>query len=104
KQFLSKIGGNNPRDNIHRALSKLFSNECAIHCSWKGIRNNFKVADLYFIKIMRRDIILQYSTLTEAEFDTIVAEWLRFAKQRKQREEKGAHQKEVEQQNIENNN
>lgn len=27
-------------------------------------------------------------SLTESEFDNIVAEWLRFAKQRKQREDK----------------
>ncbi|XP_025157143.1 uncharacterized protein LOC112589166 [Harpegnathos saltator] len=89
KDFLFKIGGINPRDNIHRTLSKLFTNDCALNCSWKGIRNNFKVSDLYFIKIMRREITLQHSTLTEAGFDNIVAEWLRFAKQRKQREEKG---------------
>lgn len=34
---------------------------------------------------------MQHSTFTEAEFDNIAAEWLRFAKQRKQREEKGKH-------------
>lgn len=89
KEFLLKVGGHNPRDNIHRAFSKIFTNKCAMNCSWKGIRNNFKISDLYFIKIMRRDITLQHSSLTEAEFDNIVAEWLRFAKQRKQREERG---------------
>lgn len=31
---------------------------------------------------------IQYATLTEAEFDDVVAEWLRFANQRKQREVK----------------
>ncbi|XP_029171124.1 uncharacterized protein LOC114940569 [Nylanderia fulva] len=92
KEFILKVGGNNPRDNIHRALCKIFTNQCAMDCSWKGVRNNFKICDLYFIKIMRRDITLQYSSLTEAEFDNIVAEWLRFAKQRKQREEKGGAQ------------
>ncbi|XP_020297252.1 uncharacterized protein LOC109861835 [Pseudomyrmex gracilis] len=88
KEFLLKIGGNNLRDTIHRTLSKVFTNDCALKCSWKGIRNNFKVSDLYFVKIMRK-IILQHSPMTETEFDNIVAEWLRFAKQRKRREEKG---------------
>ncbi|XP_070163356.1 uncharacterized protein [Polyergus mexicanus] len=71
REFLLKVGGNNPRDNIHRAVSKIFTNKCAMNCSWKGIRNNFKISDLYFIKIMRRDITLQHSSLTEAEFDNI---------------------------------
>lgn len=34
------------------------------------------------------EITAQYTNLTEAEFDSIVAEWLRFAKQRKTRGEK----------------
>lgn len=42
KEFLLRIGGHNPRDNIYRILSKIFTNACAIKCSWKGIRNNFK--------------------------------------------------------------
>ncbi|GAB1868024.1 Dynein regulatory complex subunit 2 [Camponotus japonicus] len=88
KAFLLKIGGSNPRRNVCRILSKIFTNNCAMKCSWKGIRNNFKVSNLYFIRIMKREVTLHYS-LTEAEFDNIVAEWLRFAKQRKQREEKG---------------
>ncbi|XP_032688502.1 uncharacterized protein LOC116852342 [Odontomachus brunneus] len=57
KSFLLRIGGNNPRDNIQRILPKILTNECAMKCSWKGIRNNFKVADLFLIKIMRREII-----------------------------------------------
>lgn len=89
KVFLLKIGGNNPRRNVCRILSKIFTNNCAMSCSWKGIRNNFKVSNLYFIKIMKRELTLHHPTLTEAEFDNIVAEWLRFAKQRKQREERG---------------
>lgn len=34
------------------------------------------------------EITAQYTNITEAEFDSIVAEWLRFAKQRKTRGEK----------------
>ncbi|XP_077262531.1 uncharacterized protein LOC143897596 [Temnothorax americanus] len=91
RDFLLRIGGNNPGDNVHRILPKIFTNECAMNCSWKGIRQNFKVSDLYSIKIMRREMTLQHATLTEADFDNIVAEWLRFAKQRKQRGEKEKH-------------
>ncbi|XP_025266762.1 uncharacterized protein LOC112638764 [Camponotus floridanus] len=101
KQFLLRIGGNNPRDIIHRILSKIFSNECAINCSWKGIRNNFKVSNLYFIKIVKREIIFKHLNFTEVEFDNIAAEWLRFAKQRKQRQDKG---KDVEREQIDESN
>ncbi|KAL6418436.1 hypothetical protein ACFW04_012090 [Cataglyphis niger] len=87
RKFFLKIGGNNPRGNIHRALSKIFTNKCAMNYSWKDICNNFKISDLYFIKIMRK-ITLQHSSLTEAKFNNIVAKWLRFAKQKKQRKER----------------
>lgn len=53
KGFITKIGGNSPRDYIHRILQKIFTNECALHCSWKGIRNNFKLYNLNLVKIIR---------------------------------------------------
>jgi len=39
---LSKTGGNNVKDNIHRTLKKIVTSECSMKCSWKGLRNNFK--------------------------------------------------------------
>lgn len=48
---------------------------------------------LYFINsiiyFFPGEIIFKHSNFTETEFDNIAAEWLRFAKQRKQREDKG---------------
>nr|XP_012231354.1 PREDICTED: uncharacterized protein LOC105677357 [Linepithema humile] len=87
KEFISKIGGNNSRDNIHRTLRKIFTNECAMNCSWKGLRNNFRIVDLYITKLIKREIISCYINLTESEFDNVAAEWLRFSKQRKQRDD-----------------
>ncbi|XP_011691710.1 PREDICTED: uncharacterized protein LOC105452368 [Wasmannia auropunctata] len=86
RKFLLKIGGNNPKNNIQRILKNVFTNECVVDCSWKGKRDNFKICDLKLIKIMKRDVISRYVTLTEAEFENIVAEWLRFAKQRQERD------------------
>ncbi|KAL6416436.1 hypothetical protein ACFW04_013482 [Cataglyphis niger] len=54
------LEGNNPRGNIHRAVSKIFTNKYAMNSLF----------------------------ITEAEFDNTVTEWLRFAKQRKQRKER----------------
>lgn len=34
------------------------------------------------------EVISRHASLTEAEFDRIVSDWLRFAKQRKQRDDK----------------
>ncbi|XP_029667653.1 uncharacterized protein LOC115238195, partial [Formica exsecta] len=87
RELVSKTGGNNPKHTIQRTMKKIFTNECAMKCSWKGIKNNFRVSDLHLIKIMR-NVTLQHMNLTESEFDNIVAEWLRFARQRKQREDK----------------
>ncbi|XP_066585345.1 uncharacterized protein [Prorops nasuta] len=83
KRLFLKVGGNNPRDNIHRTLKKVFTDNCCINCSWKGIRNNFRIMDLNLITIMRKETISRYKTLTEADFDNTVAEWIRFGKQRK---------------------
>ncbi|EZA49867.1 hypothetical protein X777_11748 [Ooceraea biroi] len=56
-------------------------------CSWKGRRQNFPVAKLFMITAMK-EVILGHHVVTEKELDTISAEWFRFAKQRKNREEK----------------
>ncbi|CAL1680788.1 unnamed protein product [Lasius platythorax] len=42
KKMILKIGGNTPRNSIHRALERIISNKCAISCSWKGVRSNYK--------------------------------------------------------------
>lgn len=94
KQYLLKTGGNNPKDNVHRVLKKVFTNECAMNCSMKGMRNNFRVCNLHLMKILRRELVSRHENLTETDFDSIVAEWLRFAKQRKTREEKKAREDE----------
>ncbi|XP_025156705.1 uncharacterized protein LOC109503693 [Harpegnathos saltator] len=86
KEFLSKIGGNDARNNIHHILKKTLTNKCSMKCSWKGLRNNFKVSNLHFIQIMKRDVISRYATCTETDFENIVAEWLRFATQRNKRD------------------
>nr|XP_012217414.1 PREDICTED: uncharacterized protein LOC105669186 [Linepithema humile] len=83
RQFILKTGGNNPKDSIHRNLKKIFSNECAMQCSWKGLRNNFRISNLKVINILKGEITSQFS-LTETEFDNIASEWFRFAKQRKE--------------------
>ncbi|XP_025157600.1 uncharacterized protein LOC112589259 [Harpegnathos saltator] len=86
KEFKSKTGGNNAKDNLHRLLQKTLTNECALKCSWKGFRNNFKISNLYFIKIMKREVTSRYTVFTVADFDAIIAEWLRFANQRNKRD------------------
>ncbi|XP_036142276.1 uncharacterized protein LOC118645413 [Monomorium pharaonis] len=88
KKLLLKVGGNTPRINIHRALERTITNMCAVNCSWRGIRSNYKICNLTFIKIIRDVICSVHSGLTEAEFDVTSAEWFRFAKQRAAREEK----------------
>ncbi|XP_025262291.1 uncharacterized protein LOC112637248 [Camponotus floridanus] len=78
KKLILKIGSNTPRNSIHRALERIISNKCAMNCSWKGVRLNYKIYTICSV----------HSDLTEAEFDIIAAEWFRFAKQRATREEK----------------
>ncbi|KAM0730381.1 hypothetical protein ACS0PU_002710 [Formica fusca] len=88
KKMILKVGGNTPRNSIHRALERIITNKCAMSCSWKGVRSNYKICNLTFIKNIRDTICSVHSGLTEAEFDITTAEWFRFAKQRAAREEK----------------
>lgn len=53
KTFILKSGGNCPKDNVQRVLKKTFTNECAMKCSWMGLRNNFCVGNLHIIKIIK---------------------------------------------------
>lgn len=46
RTFILKIGGHSPRETIRNVLSRIFSNECSIKCSWKRRRQNFGVAKL----------------------------------------------------------
>lgn len=73
KKLILKIGGNAPRNSIHYALERIISNKCAMNCSWKGVRLNYKICDLIFIKNIPDTICSVHSGLTEAEFDITAA-------------------------------
>lgn len=51
--MLTHMGGRSVKENIHRALKKMFTNSCALQCSWKGRKNNIKVSDLGFVQVMK---------------------------------------------------
>ncbi|XP_029177625.1 uncharacterized protein LOC114945532 [Nylanderia fulva] len=88
KKLILKVGGTTPRNSVHRTLERIISNKCAINCSWKGVRLNYKISNLTFIKNIRDIICSVHSGLTESEFDITAAEWFRFAKQRAIRKKK----------------
>lgn len=88
KTFVRKIGGHTAREIIRNVLSQVFTNECALQCSWKGRKQNFEVASLYIIKHMREVVLDMHQNYTKKEFDEATSDWLRFAKQRFTRETK----------------
>ncbi|XP_067207672.1 uncharacterized protein [Linepithema humile] len=67
RQFILKTGGNNPKDSIHQNLKKIFSNECAMQCSWKGLRNNFRISNLKVINILK-DMLIYILKLINKNF------------------------------------
>ncbi|XP_071578849.1 uncharacterized protein [Temnothorax nylanderi] len=83
--FVRKIGGHTAREDIQRTCTKVFTNSCAELCSWKGRKENFCIEGLCIIKIMQEAILNTYPATKEIEFEEIVAEWFRFAKQRRTR-------------------
>ncbi|KAK4877018.1 hypothetical protein RN001_009524 [Aquatica leii] len=59
KNFISHIGGNSPKDNTNRILKRIFTNKCAMECSYMGHRNNFRVSTLpTHYKICERSCML----------------------------------------------
>ncbi|KAB0799877.1 hypothetical protein PPYR_07757 [Photinus pyralis] len=90
RKYISNTGGNCPKDNVVRLLRKIFTNECAMKCSWMGHRNNFGVSKLTIMSIVNAVVLSAFPQLKEQEFETFCGEWLRFAKQRFTRETKGA--------------
>lgn len=53
KTFIQKIGGHTPRENVRNALTRIFSNDCGVKCSWKGRRENFAICKLRPIAVMK---------------------------------------------------
>lgn len=47
--------------------------------------NSIIIYIYYFIYFLLEETISRYISLTESEFESITSEWLRFAKQRKER-------------------
>lgn len=88
RTFIINIGGHTVKDNIHRVLRKVFTDDSAKLCSWKGRKNNFPVYKLLFIKEIQNIISLFHESMKDLEFEEIAAEWFRFAKQRVSRKNK----------------
>uniref|UniRef100_A0A1Y1M2B3 DUF4806 domain-containing protein n=4 Tax=Photinus pyralis TaxID=7054 RepID=A0A1Y1M2B3_PHOPY len=85
KKYVTGIGGSCGKDNISRILKSVFTNACAVNCSWMGRKNNFAMHKLRCIAIVKDVVCSSFST-KENEFEQMCSEWLRFAKQRLNRE------------------
>ncbi|XP_050064983.1 uncharacterized protein LOC114131173 [Aphis gossypii] len=84
--FIKTIGGNTPKNHVTRVMSKLFSDKYGIECTWTGRGKNIstKIGDSDLIKIMKKSIqeSCTNTTITDAEFERVVSEWLRHANTR----------------------
>eukprot|EP00102_Acyrthosiphon_pisum_P021485 XP_016658695.1 PREDICTED: uncharacterized protein LOC100570126 isoform X2 [Acyrthosiphon pisum] len=84
--FIKTIGGNNPKNHVNRVMSKLFTDKYGIECTWTGRGKNIstKIGDSDLIKIMKKSIqeSCTNTSITDAEFERVVSEWLRHANTR----------------------
>ncbi|CAH1176594.1 unnamed protein product [Phaedon cochleariae] len=78
------IGGNGSRDFVIRCLKRSFTNEMAELCSWTGQKDNYKVADSPVLKLLYM-AVKKTTGVSEKDFEICVKDWLRHAKQRKER-------------------
>ncbi|KYM98496.1 hypothetical protein ALC62_10853, partial [Cyphomyrmex costatus] len=79
-QFMKRIGGKGNKNMIQRCMSRLFTNEFGISCSWCGRGSNHRMCDLKCIQILK--IVLRAKGINECEFETIASEWFRLSKLR----------------------
>ncbi|KAK4886174.1 hypothetical protein RN001_002445 [Aquatica leii] len=80
--YINRIGGKSYKDNIHRCLRTIYTNNVARFCSWLGQRGNFKVKNTKIMSAIKDVMTSTYSSLTESEFEVIVSEWFRLASSR----------------------
>ncbi|XP_011064377.1 PREDICTED: uncharacterized protein LOC105152048 isoform X2 [Acromyrmex echinatior] len=85
-EFIKRIGGKGNKNMIQRCMSRLFTNEFGISCSWCGRGNNYRMCDLKCIQVLK--IVLRARGINECEFETIASEWFRLSKLRYDRENK----------------
>ncbi|XP_031344437.1 uncharacterized protein LOC116171628 [Photinus pyralis] len=84
--YMKNIGGHDPKDNINRCLSRVFTNNLGVQCSWMGHRGNFKVQNLTIMNAIIEVVMLRYNSLIQlSDLERNVGEWFRLSKQRLQR-------------------
>lgn len=86
-QYLKKIGGRDLKDNVNRCLPCVFTDELGTRCSYVGLRGNFKLQDLFFIKLLVEILVVQHRC-TNHDVEKCVGEWFRLSNQRKGRKDK----------------
>lgn len=52
-KFITKIGGDDGKDAIARALKACFCNDLAAKCTWQGRKENIAVNSLNVMKIIK---------------------------------------------------
>ncbi|XP_050300656.1 uncharacterized protein LOC126739156 [Anthonomus grandis grandis] len=86
-RHLKTVGGHDAKDMVIRILKQNFSNALADICSWTGRKGNYEVGKLKQFDIMFATVHQSFN-YTKKEFEMVVMDWLRHAKQRLLRENK----------------
>ncbi|KAG5892483.1 hypothetical protein JTB14_015393 [Gonioctena quinquepunctata] len=78
--LFKSLGGRDAKDHLYRCLGQLFTNELATQCSWFGQRGNYKVKDLYSIKILTESINnSNHPDVSYSYIDKHAGEWIRLS-------------------------
>ncbi|XP_011861934.1 PREDICTED: uncharacterized protein LOC105558709 [Vollenhovia emeryi] len=85
-EFVKNIGGKGAKNVVQRCMSRLFTNQFGISCSWCGRKNNHRMCDLKCIHIVKG--VFRAKGIDESDFETIASEWFRLSKLRHLRENK----------------
>ncbi|XP_050434162.1 uncharacterized protein LOC126841625 [Adelges cooleyi] len=87
EEFFNSIGGNSVKDNLKRILIKTFSNEFAIRCSWTGRGKDIttKLCDAKLVTVLKRCIRRNQQEYSDALFESVFADWFRYATTRHRR-------------------
>ncbi|KAF5273614.1 hypothetical protein FQR65_LT04613 [Abscondita terminalis] len=80
--ILKNVSGANARNCLFKLFGKVFEDELATKCSWKGRKQNYKMEHLRIVKIIINSARESFPNLNEKCAEQAGIDWFRFANQR----------------------
>ncbi|XP_031349447.1 uncharacterized protein LOC116175457 isoform X1 [Photinus pyralis] len=85
--FIKKLGGSTYQEFVNRSLKNTISYAFGTRCSWLGLRNNLRICDYKFIKLIK-DVAYDTYRCSDTLIEKAGSEWFRLCSLRLKRQQK----------------